>query len=56
MEGRSSLQLTTMRPIYPPTLSEGGLIDRNAKFLLPLQCKKAPDPKIEGLRLRLALG
>jgi len=25
-----------MRPIYPPTLSEGGLIDRNAKFLLTL--------------------
>ena len=39
--------------INPPALFWGVQINRNAKFLLILQCKKAPDPKIEGFRFQI---
>jgi len=37
--------------IIVATLLWGAQIGRNAKFLLILQCKRAPDPKIEGIRV-----
>jgi hypothetical protein len=36
---------------YTVALSKGCGIGRNAKFLRPLQCKKAPDSKIKGFRV-----
>ena len=37
--------------IIPPTLILASRVDLNAKLLLTLQCKKAPDLKIEGFRI-----
>lgn len=37
--------------LFPFTLSWFGSFDENENLLLILQCKKAPDPWIEGFRI-----